>query len=131
MFFENRTNQVQELWNKGRLIGQKPPLKPKRVWAIRTRLQLDHKTRDLALFNLAIDSKLRGCDLVKLRVSEVAPNDRVANHASVRQQKTGNPVTFEISDLTHSLRRTKAAPIYRKAGNRPGELINIDHEPFI
>ena len=61
-------------WNKGKLIGQKPPLQPKHVWAIRTRLQLAEAKRDLALFNLAIDSKLRGCDLVRLKVEDVAPH---------------------------------------------------------
>ncbi len=59
-------------WNKGRLIGQKRPLQPKQVWAIRARLELANKLRDLALFNLAIDSKLRGCDLVRLRVNDLA-----------------------------------------------------------
>jgi hypothetical protein len=65
-------------WNKGKLIGPKPPLQPKHVWAIRTRLQLAGRTRDLALFNLAIDSKLRGCDVVRLRVENVAPHDALA-----------------------------------------------------
>src|SRR2546426_9037878 len=60
-------------WNKGKLLGQKPPLKLKEIWAIRIRLQLDHRTRELALFNLAIDSKLRGCDLVGLRVHRCGP----------------------------------------------------------
>ena len=62
-----------EPWNKGKLIGQKPPLRPKHIWAIRTRLQIDGRTRDLAMFNLAIDRKLRGCDVVALRVEDVAP----------------------------------------------------------
>jgi hypothetical protein len=59
-------------WNKGKLPGAKPPLRPSHVWSIRTKLQLDHRTRDLALFNLAIDSKLRGCDVVSIRVDDVA-----------------------------------------------------------
>jgi hypothetical protein len=63
----------RESWNKGKLIGQKPPLRPKHVWSIRTRLQIEGRTRDLAMFNLAIDSKLRGCDVVALRVEDVAP----------------------------------------------------------
>jgi hypothetical protein len=63
-----------EPWNKGKLIGQKPPLRPKHVWSIRTRLQTDERTRDLAMFNLAIDSKLRGCDVVALRIEDVAPS---------------------------------------------------------
>ena len=66
-------------WNKGKLVGQKAPLKPKEVWAIRIRLQMEHQMRDLALFDLGIDSKLRGCDLVKLRVRDICHGDRVAN----------------------------------------------------
>jgi hypothetical protein len=76
-------------WNKGKLIGQKPPLQPKHVWAIRTRLQLDGRIRDLALFNLAIDSKLRACDVVKLKVDDVAPHGYAVDRATVRQKKTG------------------------------------------
>ena len=87
-------------WNKGRLIGAKPPLKPNHVWAIRTRLQLDGRTRDLAMFNLAIDSKLRGCDLIALRVEDVAPHGYAAERSTVRQKKTGRPVQFEISEQT-------------------------------
>ena len=87
-------------WNKGRLIGQRPPLKQKEVWAIRIRLQLAHEVRDLALFNLAIDSKLRGCDLVKLRVCDVMQGARVSARAMVMQQKTHRPVQFEITDQT-------------------------------
>ncbi len=83
---------------KGKLIGQKPPLQPKHVWAIRTRLQLAGKRRDLALFNLAIDSKLRGCDLVRLRVDDVAPRGYAVDRATVRQKKTGRPVRFEITE---------------------------------
>jgi hypothetical protein len=79
-------------WNKGKLIGAKPPLRLKHVWAIRSTLQLSGRIRDLALFNLGIDSKLRGCDLVCLRVTDVAPQ----GHAIARQKKTGNPVMFEL-----------------------------------
>ena len=68
-------------WNKGKLLGQKPPLKLKEIWAIRIRLQLDHRTRELALFNLAVDSKLRGCDVVALRVHDVVQGSRVASRA--------------------------------------------------
>ena len=75
-------------WNKGKLIGQKPPLKLKEIWAIRIRLQLDHRARELALFNLAIDSKLRGCDLVGLHVRDVFQGSHVASRASVMQKKT-------------------------------------------
>ena len=85
-----------------KLIGQKPPLKIRDVWAIRIRLQLSGRLRDLALFNLAIDSKLRGCDLVALRVSDVWQSDKVATRAIVMQRKTHRPVQFEISDQTRS-----------------------------
>ena len=77
-------------WNKGRLTGQKRPLKPKDVWAIRVRLQLQHRARDLALFNLAIDSKLRGCDLVRLQVDDVCAGARVRDRAlSFRKRRAG------------------------------------------
>ena len=85
-------------WNKGKLLGQKPPLKLKEIWAIRIRLQLDHRTRELALFNLAIDSKLRGCDLVGLRVRDVVQGIHVAPRAIVMQKKTQRPVQFEITE---------------------------------
>ncbi len=85
-------------WNKGKLVGQKAPLKPREVWAIRVRLQLAERKRDLALFNLALDSKLRGCDLVSLRVSDVRTGDEIRNRATVNQMKTGNPVQFEIME---------------------------------
>jgi integrase len=87
-------------WNKGKFIGQKPPLQPKHVWAIRTRLQLAKGKRDLALFNLAIDSKLRGCDLVSLRVEDVAPHGYAVERATVRQKKTSRPVRFELTEQT-------------------------------
>lgn len=84
------TPQSFEPWNKGKLVGQKAPLKLKDIWAIRIRLQLDHKIRDLALFNLAIDSKLRACDLVKLRVSDVSHGGQIASRAIVMQQRRGD-----------------------------------------
>ncbi|NMM01468.1 tyrosine-type recombinase/integrase [Paraburkholderia sp. RP-4-7] len=87
-------------WNKGKLTGQKPPLKLKEIWAIRIRLQLAARTRDLAMFNLAIDSKLRACDLTKLRVRDICLGQRVASRATVTQQKTQRPVQFEITELT-------------------------------
>ncbi len=87
-------------WNKGKLIGQRPPLKLREIWAIRIRLQLANKVRDLALFNLAIDSKLRGCDLVRLRVSDVCHGSNVAHRAIVLQKKTQRPVQFEITEPT-------------------------------
>lgn len=96
----DRTNGHRIPWNKGRLLGPKPPLKPKEIWAIRIRLQMGHRVRDLALFNLAIDSKLRGCDLVALRVHDVAQGSRVASRAIVMQKKTQRPVQFEITEQT-------------------------------
>lgn len=87
-------------WNKGKLLGQKPPLKLKEIWAIRIRLQLARQARELALFNLAIDSKLRGCDLVGLRVHDVVHGSRVAARAIVMQKKTERPVQFEITEQT-------------------------------
>src|SRR3546814_5175489 len=87
-------------WNKGKLVGAKPPLQPKHVWAIRTRLQLDGRLRDLALFNLAVDSKLRACDLVRLRIGDIAPHGYAGQRATVQQRKTGRSVRFEITEQT-------------------------------
>jgi integrase len=87
-------------WNKGKLIGQKAPLKLKEIYAIRTRLQMGNRVRELALFNLAIDSKLRGCDLVKLRVSDIAQGSQIMPRAIVMQQKTQRPVQFELTQQT-------------------------------
>jgi len=87
-------------WNKGKLIGAKPPLRPAHVWAIRSKLQLEGKLRDVAMFNLAIDSKLRGCDLVALRLDDIAPNGYALERATIRQKKTSRPVQFEITELT-------------------------------
>ena len=87
-------------WNKNRLIGQKPPLKLKEIWSIRIRLQLAHEIRDLALFNLAIDSKLRGCDIVQIRVSDIAHNHKVLSRSRVLQKKTTRPVQFELTEQT-------------------------------
>ncbi|MBT3473622.1 MAG: tyrosine-type recombinase/integrase [Gammaproteobacteria bacterium] len=87
-------------WNSGKFVGQKPPLKPKEVWAIRARLQLAENIRDLALFDLAIDSKLRGCDLVSLKISDVMQGIHVASRAIVMQHKTQRPVQFEITKET-------------------------------
>ena len=87
-------------WNKGKLVGQKAPLKLKDIWAIRVRLQIGHPTRELALFNLAIDSKLRSCDLVRLRVRDVCHGNIVASRTIVMQQKTQRPVQFEITEQT-------------------------------
>ena len=169
-------------WNKGRLIGQKRPLLAKQVWAIRARLELAGNLRDLALFNLAVDSKLRGCDLVRLKVSDLVVGDRVRERVTVIQSKTQRPVQFEVSENTrdsignwvcrpemlgstylflsrfhdrphistrqyarlvrdwvsaigldangygtHSLRRTKAALIYRKTGNLRAVQLLLGH----
>lgn len=169
-------------WNKGRLLGQKRPLRPKDVWAIRIRLQLEGCKRDLAMFNLAIDSKLRGCDLVRLQTTEICLGGRVRDRAVVVQKKTGRPVQFELTDQTrlsvqdwldhrgakeagfvfpsrfserphistrqyarivkrwvasagldtsaygtHSMRRTKAALIYKKTGNLRAVQLLLGH----
>ena len=87
-------------WNKDKLAGQKVPLRLNEIYAIRVRLQLAHQTRELALFNLAIDSKLRACDLVQLRVRDVAHGAQVTSRAIVMQQKTKRPVQFEITEQT-------------------------------
>jgi integrase len=97
---ESSTSHHHEPWNKGKIIGQKAPLKLKEIWAIRIRLELSKRTRDLALFNLAIDSKLRACDLVKLKVRDICHGDKVSPRAIVMQQKTGRPVQFEITEQT-------------------------------
>ena len=99
----------REPWNKGKLIGAKPPLRLKHVWSIRTKLQVDGRIRDLALFNLAIDSKLRGCDVVALRVDDIAPSGYPVDRATVRQRKTGRPVKFELTEAGNG--RCEATPI--------------------
>ena len=169
-------------WNRGRLVGQKRPLLPRQFWAIRARLELAENLRNLALFNLAIDSKLRGCDLVRLRVVDLVVGGSVRERVSVIQSKTGRPVQFEVSENTrksvlewvdsrtmrgfeflfpsrlytslhlstrqyarlvrewvsaigldpsgygtHSLRRTKAALIYRKTGNLRAVRLLLGH----
>jgi integrase len=180
-FHSGAESEFTQPWNKGKLTGAKPPLSPKHVWTIRTRLQLLKRFRDLALFNLAIDSKLRGCDLVGLRIAAVAPHGYAVDRASVRQSKTGRPVRFEITEQTrraiddhlshrsaasspylfpghgpaghlttrqyarllgewltmigldacfygtHSLRRTKATPIYKKTGNLRAVQLLLGH----
>ncbi|MGH8435215.1 MAG: tyrosine-type recombinase/integrase [Pseudomonas sp.] len=90
-------------WNKGKLVGQKVPLRLRDIWAIRVRLQLAEKTRDLALFNLAIDSKLRACDLTKLRVRDIAHGEHVSSRAIVMLQKTQRSVQFEITEQTRTV----------------------------
>jgi integrase len=87
-------------WNRGKLTGPKPPLEAKEIWSIRVRLQVAHRIRDLALFNLALDSKLRACDLVRLRVDDVTLNGRVRTRATMLQRKTGRPVQFVMTEQT-------------------------------
>jgi integrase len=94
------SSQPTTPWNKGKLIGQKPPLRLQEIWSVRTRLQMAGRTRELALFNLALDSKLRGCDLVRLRVRDVAHGEQVLTRTSVIQQKTAQPVRFELTEQT-------------------------------
>jgi integrase len=100
---ENHQNTNSSVpWNKNKLIGQKAPLKIKDIWAIRVRLQLSNRARELALFNLTLDSKLRGCDLVSLRVKDISHGDRVSSRAIIMQQKTSKPVQFEITEATRN-----------------------------
>src|ERR1700674_2270077 len=108
-----------EPWNKGKLVGQKAPLKLKEVWAIRIRLQLYHRVRDLALFDLGIDSKLRACNLVRLKVRDICHGDRVAARAVVMQQKTSRPVQFEITEST----REAVAAWIKEAGLRSDDYL--------
>ena len=102
MYLLTYTPRTHEPWNKGKILGQKTPLKLKEIWAIRIRLQLAKRLRDLALFNLAIDSKLRACDLVKLKVQDVSTDGRISHRAIVLQQKTHQPVQFEITEQTRN-----------------------------
>ena len=106
-------------WNKGKLTGAEPPLRQKHVWAIRTKLQIENRVRDLALFNIAIDSKLRGCDVVALKVEDIAPNGYCAERATVRQKKTKRPVRFELTEQT----RQAVDDYIRTAGKKPGEFL--------
>jgi integrase len=112
-------------WNKGKLIGPRPPLRPKHVWAIRTRLQIEQEIRDLALFNLAIDSKLRGCDVVAVKVDDVAPNGYAVDRAMVRQKKTGRAVQFELTEQT----RQAIDDYIRLEGKRSGEFLFTGRRP--
>ena len=106
-------------WNKGKLIGAKPPLRQKHVWAIRGMLQNGRNRRDLAMFNLAIDSKLRGCDVVAIKVEDVAPNGYAVDRATVCQRKTGHPVRFELTKHTR-----QAIDAYLKSSRKkPGEFL--------
>src|SRR5262245_11180264 len=106
-------------WNKGKLIGAKPPLRQKHVWAIRGMLQNERNKRDLAMFNLAIDSKLRGCDVIAIKVDDVAPNGHAVDRATVRQRKTGRPVRFELTEHT----RHAIDAYLRSSLKKPGEFL--------
>lgn len=106
-------------WNKGKLTGAKPPLRQKHVWAIRTKLQIEKRVRDLALFNMAIDSKLRGCDVVALKVEDIAPNGYCADRATVRQKKTKRPVRFELTEQT----RQAVDDYIKSVGKKSGEFL--------
>lgn len=109
----------REPWNKGKLVGAKPPLRPSHVWSIMTKLQMQGRTRDLALFNLAIDSKLRGCDVVAMRVEDVAPSGYALDRATIRQKKTGRPVRFELTDQT----RQAIDAYLRQSGRVAGQVL--------
>jgi integrase len=122
--------QHHEPWNKGKLIGQKPPLKQKDIWAIRIHLQLDKQVRELAMFNLAIDSKLRGCDLVNLRVRDIAHGIQVMPRAMVVQRKTQRPVQFELTEPT----RTAVAAWIAKANLKSENFLfpsRLQHSPHV
>lgn len=109
----------REPWNKGKLVGQKAPLKPKDIWAIRIHLQNAHHVRDLAMFNLAIDSKLRGCDLVALRVRDLTHESQVLSRTAVVQKKTQRPVQFELTEPT----RTTVAKWIETARLKPEDFL--------
>jgi integrase len=106
-------------WNKGKLTGAKPPFRPKHLWSIRTELQLEGRIQDLAMFNLAIDSKLRGCDVVALRVEDIAPNGYTNDRATIRQMKTGQSVKFELTEQT----RQTVDDYLTAAGKKPGDFL--------
>jgi integrase len=110
--------QKRTPWNKGKIVGAKPPLRPKHVWSIRTKLQVEGRIRDLALFNIAIDSKLRGCDVVGLKVDDVAPGGYADDRASVRQKKTGRPVRFELTESTRQAIDDYLRTTGKKLGDR-------------
>jgi integrase len=115
---QSSPNDRHVAWNKGKLIGAKPPLRPKHVWSIRTKLQVEGELRDLAMFNLAIDSKLRGCDLVALKASDIAANGYTVERATVRQKKTGQPVRFELTEQTR-----QAVDDYLRNRNKSSEYL--------
>ena len=105
-------------WNKGKLIGAKPPLRPKHVWSIRTKLQIEGRTRDLAMFNLAIDSKLRGCDVVALEVEDVAPSGYAVDRATVRQRGISQAPIVRAQRQPQCRLRPKASGSVRTSPSR-------------
>jgi integrase len=115
-------------WNKGLLVGQKRPLEPKHVWSIRVRLEIARSKRDLAIFNLAIDSKLRACDLVKLRLDDICSGTNVRRRATVVQKKTGRPVQFEISEQS---RNSVEAWLPRCGPPVPGIFSQLEFMPVL
>jgi site-specific recombinase XerC len=104
-------------WNKGLIVGQKKPLEPKHVWSIRVRLEIAQAVRDLAIFNLAIDSKLRACDLVKLRLDDICSEVNVRRRATIVQKKTRRPVQFEITEQSRNSVEAWL-PMLRATGSR-------------
>lgn len=109
----------REPWNKGKLVGQKTPFKPKDIWAMRMRLKQEHRSRDLALLNLGLDSKLRACDLVSLKVRDVSHGEHIARRATIQQRKTKRPVQFEITAPA----REAAEAWIREAGLRSEDYL--------
>jgi integrase len=124
-------------WNKGKLTGAKPPLRPKHVRSIRTKLQIEDRSRDHAMFNLAIDSKRRGCDVVAIRVEDVAAGGYTADRATVRQKKNGRPVRFELSEQTRQAiddylqaANKRPASSCSRGASRPGHSCRFDPAPI-
>lgn len=129
MFYRSSSNPPRAPWNRGKLMGQKVPLSMQEIWSIRLRLQNIGNLRDLALFNLAIDSKLRACDLLSLRVSDVASGKEVLSRAIIRQRKTKRPVRFEITARTRKSIEDwiEAANLAENAFLFPSRLSNSPH----
>lgn len=122
-------NTARAPWNKGKIVGQKAPFKLRDIWALRVRLQMEHRVRELALFNLGIDSKLRGCDLVSLKVRDVSHGHQLAARAIVMQHKTQRPVQFEITQATRDALRAWSRQADLKAEDFlfPSRLHNSPH----
>jgi hypothetical protein len=112
----------QAPWNKGKIIGQKAPLKLREIWAIRVRLQFRSNLRDLALFNLAIDSKLRACDLLSLRVGDIAHENHVNSRAVVLQRETRRPVQFSETGVRVHFQKYAHETLYSRRNAKPKTL---------